>query len=149
MTTIFPTSDEFLAHLGTSSRLTPEALQRLSSAWRATGQPIDVVMRELGLMPEAELAQAIADFCMIGCAQSVFEADGEMLERMGTDFAARNALLPITGEKGVLSLIVADPFCRPAIEAVEFLKGGVFRSLSRRDRRLRSFSGSQGRAGRW
>ncbi|MGN7954826.1 GspE/PulE family protein [Agrobacterium radiobacter] len=124
MTTIFPTSDEFLAHLGTSSRLTPEALQRLSSAWRATGQPIDVVMRELGLMPEAELAQAIADFCMIGCAQSVFEADSEMLERMGTDFAARNALLPITGEKGVLSLIVADPFCRPAIEAIEFLKGG-------------------------
>lgn len=124
MTNIFPTSDEFLAHLGTSSRLTPEALQRLSSAWRATGQAIDVVMRELGLMPEAELAQAIADFCMIGCAQSVFEADSEMLERMGTDFAARNALLPITGEKGALSLIVADPFSRPAIEAIEFLMGG-------------------------
>ncbi|KAA3523477.1 type II/IV secretion system protein [Agrobacterium tumefaciens] len=123
MSAPIPDVEAFLADLGTSGRLRNEAVQRAASAWRATGQAIDIVMRELGLMPEAELAQTIAAFCKYGSILSVIDAHGGFLERVGADFARQNALVPTGESEESLSLVIADPFSRAAIEAIEFLLG--------------------------
>ncbi|MFN7089153.1 MAG: GspE/PulE family protein [Allorhizobium sp.] len=123
MNTRLPEVEAFLADLGTNGKLKSEAVQRAASAWRATGQAIDIVMRELGLMPELELAQSIATFCAYSSIPSVIEADSELLERIGADFARLNALVPTRKIGENLSLVVADPFSRAPIEAIEFLLG--------------------------
>ncbi|WP_440408459.1 GspE/PulE family protein [Neorhizobium petrolearium] len=112
---------EFLVFLESSGRITAEAAQRARSAERQTGQPIDIIIRELGILPEAAIATEMADFLQISALTRLPQIEShEFVERLGLDFAADKALVPRAVENGDLLLTVADPFDLDTIRAVRY-----------------------------
>ncbi|TLX12223.1 GspE/PulE family protein [Rhizobium sp. MHM7A] len=115
-------SEQFLAHLVNSGLVTPEAIQRIKSARRQTGQPLDVVIRELGVLPELTIASEIASSLDLEVIEDGLPGNGlEWLERLGWDFAIEKAIVPLEKADDYLRLAVADPFDHQTTEAVSYL----------------------------
>lgn len=115
------TPEAFLSALEAAGHLTSEAVQRALSVQAATSHPVDIVMRELAFMPDAQLAEAMALFCQCDCCTVIAGVDEELLERIGTVFAQANAVIPCQSHGDSIKLIVADPFASPTIGAVSYL----------------------------
>ncbi|QND46476.1 type II/IV secretion system protein (plasmid) [Rhizobium lusitanum] len=115
------TPEAFLTALEAAGHLTSEAVQRALSVQAATSHPVDIVMRELAFMPDAQLAEAMALFCQCDCCTVIAGVDEELLERIGTVFAQSNAVIPCQSQGDSITLIVADPFASSTIEAVSYL----------------------------
>ncbi len=113
---------EFLHFLKDRGDLPLEAIQRAEAAAASTGQPLDLVVRELGLMPEAQFAQSLARFLEVEVF-SDFRAleNSELLEKMGASYAEEHAIIPRGLRDGALEIVVADPFSRKALDAVSYL----------------------------
>ncbi|NTG48087.1 type II/IV secretion system protein [Agrobacterium rhizogenes] len=115
------TPEVFLSALEAAGHLTSEAVQRALSVQAATSHPVDIVMRELAFMPDAQLAEAMALFCQCDCCTVIAGVDEELLERIGTVFAQAHAIIPCQRQGDSLRLIVADPFAFSTIGAVSYL----------------------------
>lgn len=111
----------FLAFLEDSERISVEAAGRARAAERKTGQAIDVIIRELGILPEVAIANELARFLQIGSVPKLPAMESnELLERLGLDFAADKAIVPRLAENGDLLLTVANPFDADTIGAVSY-----------------------------
>ena len=113
--------DRFLTHLTASGTATSEAIQRIRSARRQTGQPLDMVIRELGVLPELTIAMELARFLDLEVVADCGTGDGiEWLERLGWDYATEKAIFPLGKKDTHLHLAIADPFDHETIEAVSY-----------------------------
>lgn len=114
--------ERFLGDLVGRGTVAPEAMQRVRAAQRQTGQPVDTVMRELGILPEMAIARELARFCELSVI-SEWSADtsADRLEQLGWEFATARAILPLGLNGSALELVIADPFDSAATEAVEYL----------------------------
>ncbi|WP_261330470.1 GspE/PulE family protein [Rhizobium leguminosarum] len=113
--------DRFLAHLVASGMATSEAVQRIKSARRQTGQPLDMVIRELGILPELTIATELARSVDLEVVAECDTRDGiEWLERLGWDYASEKAIFPLGRKDAHLHVAIADPFDHETIEAVSY-----------------------------
>lgn len=111
----------FISHLERAGRISPEAAQRAKSAERQTGQPIDIVIRELGILPEAAIAAEMANFLEVSSADALPPMENvDLLERLGLEFATEKAVVPRQAMDGGIVLTVANPFDEETISAVHY-----------------------------
>ncbi|MBA8882025.1 GspE/PulE family protein [Phyllobacterium myrsinacearum] len=116
------TSEQFVQHLAGQGHLTHEAVQRVRTAIASTGHAIDVVIRELGLMPEALFAKELAGFLRADLQVDFTALNNEvLLGRIGQRFAEDKALVPLRLTDEVLELIVANPFDADTMDALSYL----------------------------
>ena len=123
-----PRSAEFADQFGKfllSAKLLDElALSRAQRAQRQSGERFDFVLMRLGLLSDAVMAKALADYCgMPLISQSDFPASALPLEQIDVAFLKLNRLLPIADVGGEIKVAVADPFGSEAVEALSFLLG--------------------------
>lgn len=115
------TANEFLAFLLDREALTLEAVQRAKAAIASTNQPLDIVVRELGLIPEGQFSRLLANFLGTEIFTNFQELDdSSLLERLGLPFAAEHALVPRALRDGTLEIVIANPFAVETLDAVSF-----------------------------
>lgn len=115
-------ADQFIRTLQHDGHLTPEAVSRLQSAIQKTGHAIDVVIRELGFMPETLFAQNLARFLKVDLFTEFQPLDNDrLLELVGHTYAEEKAVVPRLLNDIELDLIVANPFDTETIKAVSYL----------------------------
>ena len=113
--------DGFLEWLAVNTQFTSESKSRALTALRSSKQPSDVVMTELGLMPDIELASKMAIyFDQVPFDKTIIMPDIDLCEQIGRAFLKTNGLLPVVSDNGELVLAVADPFDTNSVDAVSF-----------------------------
>jgi general secretion pathway protein E len=65
MTRFSSSPQEFLNFLERTMRITPEAAARARSAESQTGHPVDIIVRELGILAEDAIAGELANFLQL------------------------------------------------------------------------------------
>jgi general secretion pathway protein E len=110
-TVIKSKGDVFLDYLLDQGEIDLPGMQRIRAIMETTGQNVDTVLLELGLMPESKLADAQAAF--LGLAR-IHPADfpGELLPdtELSHDFLRSVALLPIEITESTVVVATAKPF---------------------------------------
>src|SRR5262245_1690414 len=110
---------EFLRERGA---LDAGARDRAAAVQRGTGERIDVVISELGLVPASALLTALSDFFgypVIG--EDALPALAVLEEQLPLGFLRRNGLVPIELTPEALVIATTDPFHTEALAAVAYL----------------------------
>jgi general secretion pathway protein E len=106
-----------------------KTLERARRVSQESGQRLDAVLIQLGLVGERGLAQAYAD--LLGCRLATtdrFPGEPLLPERLKPKFLRKARAVPLTVENGVLIVAQADPldpFTRQSIEAATGLAVAV------------------------
>jgi general secretion pathway protein E len=118
----FRSINQFLEFLAGKDLISQEAMTRIWAAHARTKQPLDIIVRELGLLAEGRFSSELADFLDAKSFSdfSVIE-DEQLLERMGHTFAAEKAIVPLHLNSATIELVVADPFDLNTLNAVSYL----------------------------
>lgn len=112
---------DFISHLEASGKMTAEGALRAQGAYRASRQPIDIILRELGLMREAVITSELARYLSLDCRETPVDFEGNtLIERLGPGYARENAVIPLDMGDDEIWLLAADPFDRGTIEAVGY-----------------------------
>ncbi|WP_234794807.1 GspE/PulE family protein [Xaviernesmea oryzae] len=112
---------DFLAFLDASGLAKSDAVMRAGSAFRATRQPIDLVIRELGILPELDLVRAMGTFLKLDVLDRIpADTTTEALNNLGTSFALAKAVVPVSTHGARSKLLVADPFDIETQDVVRF-----------------------------
>jgi general secretion pathway protein E len=97
-------------------------LERAVSAARKTSERLDRVLTKLGLVAEAALAVALANFLGLALARPTdVPLERILADLIEADFVRRNKILPLAVEDGTLSVAVTDPFNREPVQALAYL----------------------------
>lgn len=116
-----PDAEVFLASLVDAGSLSEEGSERAGRAYRSSGQPLDVVLTELGLLKEEEFAALAGVHCQSQAIEVLSrDIDQSLLQSAGHSFLIDHCLLPITIDSEVLEIVAADPFRKQTIEAIAF-----------------------------
>jgi general secretion pathway protein E len=100
------------------------SLQRILAAQASTGQAIDTVILELGLLPEQKLADAMAGY--LGFERidpSQFPLDIPYADRLPAQFLKQHTLLPVGEENDQIIIATARPFDQDSIAALGYFLG--------------------------
>ncbi|WP_312408651.1 GspE/PulE family protein [Rhizobium sp.] len=118
----------FLAYLVESGRTSVESASRATAIERESNQPIDIILRELGLLQEVAIATALADYFQVSMAPKIEPADANApLEAIGVEFAADKAIVPRPVEDGSLVFAMANPLDHFTLDAVDYFFEQPFR----------------------
>ena len=103
-------AEGFLEFLRAENVLDGPSIQRARTAMATTSQPVDVVLLELGLTPETQLADALAQFLDLPrIDSSSFPLELPAADRMPRDFLKRAGLLPVETHGNRLTIATARP----------------------------------------
>ncbi len=117
-------SEAFAHYLKDHGYIDASSLQRILAAQASTGQPIDTVLLELGLLPEIKLADAMAAYLGFERIEpSQFPMDLPSAERLPPQFLKQHTLLPIAMEEDRIVVATARPFDQESIEALGYFLG--------------------------
>jgi general secretion pathway protein E len=100
----------FLHFLVENGMLDQQGMQRVTGAMRGSGQPIDTVLLELGLLEERKLADAMAEFLSldrITLAELPQYLPGDT--ELTHDFLRRSNILPVEITDSTITLAVSRP----------------------------------------
>ena len=114
----------FLAFLGDGNWLDQISQKRVSSALQNSGQSIQTILLELGLLEEEKLAKAMASY--LGCERLSF--DQMSLEtaielNISHDFLLRTSLLPVAFTADEVVIAVSNPLDDAAALALAYSLG--------------------------
>jgi len=119
-----PTARRFLEFLRERGLLDTAAVERAAKVQLETGQRIDVVIAELGLVPAPEYMAAVSDYFGYPI---VAEADlpavtalGNLENLLSVDFMRRNGVLPIELAADALVIATTDPFNTETFTAIAY-----------------------------
>jgi general secretion pathway protein E len=116
-----PALDSFFAFLAENRIVPGEAVQRVRGAVRTTGQPLDVIMTELGVLRDAELADYLSKFCNVPRAAEVGGEDAASLTtQLGIGYASDFGVLPIAIDDDRLRLGTCNPFDLATLSSVSY-----------------------------
>src|SRR5215831_15399920 len=111
-------------HLLASGQLTSDALARATSLATESGEPLEIVLPKLGLVPERALAEAFAAVLKLPLiAADQFPESPVLEERLKARFLHDVRVLPLADEGDTVAVAMANPFDAYAIEAVRFAVG--------------------------
>jgi general secretion pathway protein E len=114
-------AQDFLTYLERTECISPESATRARSAERQTGQAVDNIIRELGFLPELVIANELAKFLSLeSTLHLATDSDFSLLETLGYEFAADNAIVPFVKKDGSPWLVLANPFDKQTIAAVQY-----------------------------
>ena len=114
--------EQFGALLQNRKILDHSALSRARRAQQQSGERFDLVLMRLGLMPDAVLAQALAEFSGLKmCAATDFPDEPLLSDKLQFSFLKANHILPLSEGPDQVRLAVADPFNVEAQAALSFL----------------------------
>jgi general secretion pathway protein E len=111
----------FLDHLQECGLLDAMACDRAAAVQTQTGQRIDDVLSQLGLVTDAALLQSLADFCDLPLIDLVnLPPEPVLPEALKADFLRRNRVVPLQADARQLAVAVADPFARDVLDAIAY-----------------------------
>jgi general secretion pathway protein E len=113
----------FLAHLELSGRIDGVARSRASSVAQSSGQDIDLVLLELGLIRDGDLADASAQFLGLARMQADQVAEAEVDERFPIAFAQQHGLVLLQADEQEIWIATARPLKRDAIDSLAYYAG--------------------------
>jgi general secretion pathway protein E len=114
-------NDSFAEFLTRQGHLEALTIERALRAARRTGDRLDLVLTKLGLISEAELSAALANFRDMPLIEDG-DAPGDpiLTDRIEPDFVRRHRLMPIRKEGDVLVIGVTDPFNDEPLRAIAY-----------------------------
>lgn len=119
---------EFLAFLLENGQISAEAGSRAGAIERESKQPIDIILRELGILQELPIASALATFCNVSMTSKIDLPDGGVtLETVGLEFAADKAIIPFAVGDDSLVFAMANPLDKFTLDAVDYFFEKPFR----------------------
>jgi general secretion pathway protein E len=123
-----PRSEEFVnalaAFLLERGALDELAVHRAQRAQKQSGERFDFVLTRLGLLPDVEMAQLLAEFLDVPLAGINDLPKAPLLaEHLQLNFLASNRVLPLAERGDTIVLATADPFNSDPIAAIGFLLG--------------------------
>ncbi len=116
-----PQIEHFGAFLKERSVLGASEYTRMVNASSVSGQPIDTVLIELGLVPEEQLSELFADYLELNHRQpSVDDLDEDTIRSVGIDFLIGAGVAPVESDGDTVLLAVADPLSRDAVGMISY-----------------------------
>ncbi len=110
---------QFLADKGVIDQI---ALQRVGQAMRGSGQPVDIVLLELGLLEEHRLADSLSAYLNLDrIAASEFPQELPVGCEVPQDFLRRANIFPLEMTENSIALAVARPLDDASARAVGYL----------------------------
>lgn len=125
----FPTRDvrgaafvsDFLVMLVARALLDASGAERAAQAQRQSGQRIDTVLTELGLVSESQLLKAISDIFGIPLATSAdFPLEPVLLPGLAPDYFVRHRLVPLSADNTQLLIATSDAFADDTLQALGY-----------------------------
>jgi general secretion pathway protein E len=117
-------SSQFLDHLLGLGRLDAAQHARVAALAAGTGDSEVVLVARLGLMPERELAGALAQFLALPLAGAADYPQSPVLgDRLSTAFLRRSRVMPLFIEADAIALAMIDPTDAYARDAVRMAAG--------------------------
>ncbi len=111
----------FLDYLASTGALDPQSQQRVRSAIATSGQSVDTVLLELGLLPESRLADAQASFLGLERVQaSEFPDDLPPETDIPREFLKASGLLPLEIDPNTVTVATSRPLDQDAIRGLGF-----------------------------
>jgi general secretion pathway protein E len=115
------TTEAFLDFLAETVQLDPAGLQRAREAQRRTGQRIDIVLTELGLLSADAALNALSKHFRLAIAErSQLPAEPVTIAGLQTDFLRRNRVMPLTASDEGIVVGVDNPFNQDVILGLSY-----------------------------
>ncbi|MEO0400700.1 MAG: GspE/PulE family protein [Pseudomonadota bacterium] len=115
---------EILERLHAAGFIGPAEQSRLLRAIEQSHEPIDVLSQRLGVLSEADIANAYAQLSSRPLETNPSSSDGETpISTMNNAFLKRRRIAPIVTSAESLKLYMADPFDNEAVDGVRFAVG--------------------------
>jgi len=107
-----------------SQALDQSSLERAERAAWQTGSRLDIVLIQLGLLPESEITKELAAFHGIPVATAMNAPSLPVLpEALSAQFVKNRGVLPLRLDGATLHLAIVDPFDQEPAQAVAYLTG--------------------------
>ncbi len=113
----------FLDYLEQSGVLDRASANRVRIAHSTSGQAVDVILLELGLLPEQQLADAEARFLGLERAHVLYFADEFDTGQVPREFFKNSGIVPLSVTERELEIATARPFDVDPINALRFTLG--------------------------
>ncbi len=114
----------FAAHVARHGLLTDAALERAERMTVASGDRLPAVITKLGLMTERDMAKALADFCGLAVVEPSDYPEAPVLaDRLSPRFLSETKVIPIADRADGVTVALADPTDRFAVEALRLAVG--------------------------
>jgi general secretion pathway protein E len=111
----------FLLDLEDRGLLDAMACERAAAVQAQTGQRIDDVLSQLGLITDATLLEALAHFFQLQLVTlDVLPPEPVLAEVLGADFLRRNRVVPLQADERQVAVAVADPFAHDILDAIAY-----------------------------
>lgn len=109
-------------YLKDNSVISQTDFSRMMSASQSTGHPTDVVLIELGLVPEEQLSLHFSNYLGIDDVKPLAaQLDSALVERLGMEYLVNAGLVAATEDDGSVKLIVADPLLSDDPSMISYL----------------------------
>jgi len=119
-----PTARRFLEFLRERALLDTAAVERAAKVQLETGQRIDVVIAELGLVPAPEYMAAVSGYfgypILADADLPAMPVLGDLENLLSVDFMRRNGVLPIELTADALVIATTDPFNTGTFTAIAY-----------------------------
>ena len=113
-----------LDHLVAAHGLDRLAADRAFQAQRETGEAVDVVLVELGLMSEGAMLAALSDyFAMPVASADLYPPAALHADLLAPDFLKRAGAVPVADAPGALTVVTSNPFAADTLAAIGYLTG--------------------------
>ena len=113
---------DFLSYLNSLGNIDDVRSRQLVQLCDASGQPVDVVMIELGLSREEALARHLSEFFNVEyCDEIASLVDDAMVDRIGLKFLTDNGFFPVRPHKpDGYNFVICNPFDRESLRMLEY-----------------------------
>jgi general secretion pathway protein E len=111
----------FLDHLVSAARVDQLARDRAESAHLQSGERIDTVLLELGIITASDLQQAVAEFFSLPLVRLKGQAIPRLYEdALDAGFLFANKVVPLSEDGDSVTIAIADPWSTDILRAISF-----------------------------
>jgi len=95
-------------------------LERALSMQKGSGKRLGAFLREMGIVTEEEVIEALARQCDLKIVRNFAEQEypKELLDLVPNDFAIEKLVFPLKRYEGILAVAILDPFDKSTIDAL-------------------------------
>ncbi len=121
--------DGLINHLLAKGHLETASAERAKRVAFETGEHIEIVVTELGLISVHDMRNMVADFYGIQTVDArEFPANPILEDLLSNEFLSRNQMLPLEETENFVVMAICDPHASNELEAAKFILGKQFQS---------------------